>query len=769
MLLLVWIKLIFSVLLPGSLVDLSTTGLSRRLWLVCAMEQDDDSDRDNAVRKELQYYANHWQTMAVMENRAVYGPVESSWRDRLGLLRGGQMIYASLSIVEDGGWKKLVASWEVGECEREGSQAFVHEARESKWVVISRTHPLKDRLLCAEVKDVHVKSKVGSFTVKVNQTRFHDAAQSVGVDAEKEIVTSELLAQCRWRVDIAANGVQLHRVFEGINAFTKVSEKPTVFQKLLGAYVHSSDVKANMNTAPDVKKCKDAARLNPMWSQLNETQQEAVDHACEYRVCLIQGPPGTGKTKVAEAIVSIFQALRDVGGQGHVLAVAPSKVAADNVARRLLQGGMAEGELMRFGDPASSDLKHIGLEDILDDQFPLPSKRAKWPKSRADVQKERKIWMAAQSRVLVGTLEMSYKLDGRFRLVLVDECAQATEPFTVIPLGKADPNARLILIGDHRQLPPTVKDKRLDGYGTSLFLRATRMSCFKTHMLNVQYRMAPTICAWPSMEYYGGRLVNDVSTHAHKPPKGFPWPLESSFAFVSVQGTEERSVTNSVSNESEALVVLAIVDALLRGGEVTARNIGVISPYASQTNLIRALSKSTGKRRWYCDMTGVDMKNIDSFQGEEREVIVVSLARCNDEGDLGFVDDAQRLNVALTRAKRGLVVVGDADTLSRAYQSGLKSLIQSVERRGLKIYGNAHWSHWLARDGRQRSQMELFADKQQDTKMPEDEDGNVQTPHQKEPVASWIPHLGESVPDIEVIMPRMAGIVIHLLTRYAAD
>ena len=150
---------------------------------------------------------------------------------------------------------------------------------------------------------------------------------------------------------------------------------------------------------------------------------------------------------------------------------------------------------------------------------------------------------------------------------------------------------------------------------------------------------------------------------------GFPWPQQSAVAFICVQGVEEVTESRSVRNEQEANAVGLLVSAFVAGRQVGQSEIGVITPYAAQTTLIK-------RKLGSADMSGVEVANVDRFQGRENEVIILSLVRSNFRGHLGHVDDGQRLNVALTRARRGLVVVGNAYTLCTGFESGLRSFLK---------------------------------------------------------------------------------------------
>lgn len=253
-----------------------------------------------------------------------------------------------------------------------------------------------------------------------------------------------------------------------------------------------------------------------------------------------------------------------------------------------------------------------------------------------------------------------------FPCVLLDEASQATEPSSVVPLCKG---ARVVaLVGDHRQLPPTIvcREAEAAGLGTSLFDRLVHLGV-EPLMLDTQYRMHPALAHFPSQAFYGGRLASGVGAAARVPPRGFPWPHASvGLAFVAAEGFE-RSEGTSHSNAAEAEVVAQVVRGFLQSGELRLEQIGIVTPYASQVRLLRRILNVP--RRAPADGSGVlEVSSVDGFQGREKEVIVFSAVRANAGGAVGFLGDPRRLNVMLTRAKRGLVVVGHHRTLSAESQ-----------------------------------------------------------------------------------------------------
>ena len=226
--------------------------------------------------------------------------------------------------------------------------------------------------------------------------------------------------------------------------------------------------------------------------------------------------------------------------------------------------------------------------------------------------------------------------------LLIDECGQATEPSAV---GVGWRAKQLVLCGDHQQLPPTTRHALLK---RSLLERMSSVSGLIVTVLDIQYRMLPEIARWPSDFFYAGQLKSFRPACSKKSLlSGFHWPSQQPLAFVHVSGQEESQGT-SFRNMAEVHKIEEIVDDFLAAGVVTPADIGVITPYIAQRDsLSRRLPKAC------------TVGSVDSFQGREQKVIILSLVRSNERSAFGFYSEARRLNVALTRAQDGLIIVGD--------------------------------------------------------------------------------------------------------------
>jgi len=248
-------------------------------------------------------------------------------------------------------------------------------------------------------------------------------------------------------------------------------------------------------------------------------------------------------------------------------------------------------------------------------------------------------------------------LDGRrFSRVLIDEATQATEPASLVPLVRGA--RQVVLVGDHRQLPPTVISKRAENGGLrrSLFERLVAMG-IEPMLLNTQYRMHPAISLFPNDRFYKGKLIDGVEASERPNPAGLLWnDWEVPIVFLPVEGGETTSPDGaSKENHAEAGWAARLLEGLLDAGDLQSEDIGIITPYAGQ---VRAIRDALPER-----FDSVEVRTVDGYQGREKDVILFSCVRSNQDGNVGFLSDPRRLNVALTRARRGLVVIGDPNTL----------------------------------------------------------------------------------------------------------
>ena len=277
--------------------------------------------------------------------------------------------------------------------------------------------------------------------------------------------------------------------------------------------------------------------------------------------------------------------------------------------------------------------------------------------------------------------------DRTFDLLVLDEATQATEPSAWIPITHAD---KVVMAGDHRQLPPTVinEDAARRGLRESLFERVA-----DTHgdtvldLLDTQYRMHEDIMAFSAERFYDDRLAADPSVREHTladldvdldslaPASLEVLAPEDPVVFLDPgEDAAERTPPGSPSKENprEAEIVADLAQALLAAG-LTPEDVAVITPYAAQTDRIDGM----------IDAEEIEVDTVDGFQGREKEAVLLSLVRSNPRGEIGFLADLRRLNVALTRAKRKLVVVGDSGTI--ATEDTYAAFLAHAEETGRRL------------------------------------------------------------------------------------
>ena len=426
------------------------------------------------------------------------------------------------------------------------------------------------------------------------------------------------------------------------------------------------------------------------YTPLNPPQQEAVRFALAAQdVAILHGPPGTGKTTTLAEV--IYQAVQR---GDRVLACAPSNTAVDNLLERLVS---MMPRVLRVGHPARvfESLRGHTLDELVDND---PSSdviremrrevqqlvRAAEKDFRGQDARRRRRELFAEAGQLRGqirtfeqsivrnvintadvictttTIDDDLLSDIRFDLVVIDEACQTTLPSVWQAILRAN---RLVLAGDHCQLPPTVlSDQAVKaGMRDSLMQRLIEREGESVYRrLKVQYRMHESIMKFSSDTFYSGSLVADASVKAHllcDLPDVIPTELTSDpLEFIDTAGAEydeELEVDGeSKRNPKEASLVVQLVGELIEA-EVEPSQIAIIAPYAAQVRLLRER----------LDIRDLEIDTVDGFQGREKEVVILTMVRSNQRGEIGFLSDTRRTNVAITRARRKLIVIGDSSTL----------------------------------------------------------------------------------------------------------
>ena len=482
------------------------------------------------------------------------------------------------------------------------------------------------------------------------------------------------------------------------------------------------------------KKNREIPYISYIDDSLNRSQKSAIENSlsCE-NFFLIHGPFGTGKTRTLVELIS--QETR----QNHkVLATAESNAAVDNILERLMDNKKLN--LTRLGHPQRVSKHNITqtlaykvenhklnkkitkihrkIDNLIEKRKvhtkPTPQYRrgfgdydilhlaskgkggrgissekmksmANWIEINQEIDEShdeikrienRMIKEIVDSSDVILATNSSAALESishvKFDVAIIDEASQATIPSILIPIAKAH---RFILAGDHKQLPPTIISERAHELEKTLFEELIRIYPFKSQLLNVQYRMNSLLMKFPNREFYNNGLksdssvdditINDILTSQHE---------EKALLFIDTSEVEDNREmhlkdSKSIINDLEADISVSIAQDYLNAG-AGEDDIGIISPYADQVKLIQ-------------EKTPVEVKTVDGFQGREKEIIIISTVRSNPHGNIGFLKDLRRLNVAITRAKRKLIIIGNADTLIT--NPTYARLIEFVESENLLV------------------------------------------------------------------------------------
>ena len=422
---------------------------------------------------------------------------------------------------------------------------------------------------------------------------------------------------------------------------------------------------------------------------LNPAQEQAVNNVLRAKdVAIVHGPPGTGKTTTL--VEAIYETLRR---ENQVLVCAQSNMAVDWISERLVDRGV---NVLRIGNPTKVNDKMLSFtyERRFADHPDYPQlwsireairKLRQNRKRRRDEGYHQKIErlksrateleirinaeLFGEARVIASTLagSASRLLAGqKFGTLFIDEAAQALEPACWIAIRRA---SRVVLAGDHCQLPPTVKsiEALRGGLGITLMERIVRQKPDVVTLLKTQYRMNEQIMRFSSDWFYGG-MVEAAPQIRFRGILDFDNPM-TWIDTADVEGKEEF-VGESFGriNRAEAQLTLdTLQEYFTKIGKQRILDeridVGVISPYRAQVQLLRRLIK---KKEFFKPYRGlISVNTVDGFQGQERDIIVISLVRANADGQIGFLSDLRRMNVAITRARMKLIILGDVQTMTR--------------------------------------------------------------------------------------------------------
>jgi ATP-dependent RNA/DNA helicase IGHMBP2 len=437
---------------------------------------------------------------------------------------------------------------------------------------------------------------------------------------------------------------------------------------------------------------------------LNATQEEAVNKVLHAKdVAIVHGPPGTGKTTTL--VEAVYETLHR---ENQVLVCAQSNMAVDWISEKLVDRGVS---VLRIGNPSRVNDKMLSFtyERRFESHPDYPQLwsirkaiRELYARSRKGAEREavrQKInslkdrateleirineSLFSEARVIACTLVGSANrlLTGqKFGTLFIDEAAQALEAACWIPIRKAD---RVILAGDHCQLPPTVKapEALRAGLGHTLMQTIVKSKPDTVSLLKLQYRMNDEIMRFSSEWFYGGMLQSAPEVK-YRSILDFDTPIE----WVNTEGLDcnEEFIGENYGriNKSEAELSIeqlkGYITKIGRERFLDERiDVGMISPYKAQVQYLRRLVRNDAFFKPY--RQAITINTVDGFQGQERDVILISLVRANEEGQIGFLNDLRRMNVAITRARMKLIILGDASTLTRhAFYKKLYTYIESL-------------------------------------------------------------------------------------------
>ena len=424
---------------------------------------------------------------------------------------------------------------------------------------------------------------------------------------------------------------------------------------------------------------------------LNQTQEDAVNKVLRAKdVAIVHGPPGTGKTTTL--VEAIYETLRR---ENQVLVCAQSNMAVDWISEKLVDRGI---NVLRIGNPTRVNDKMLSftyerrfeshpdyellwairkaIRDLRshrkrgDERFHQKMERLKERATELELRINAQLF--GEARIIACTLVGSANrlLEGqKFGTLFIDEAAQALEAACWIPIRRV---SRVILAGDHCQLPPTIKSfaAMKAGLGKTLMERIVENKPETVTLLKMQYRMNEEIMRFSSDWFYGNKVES-------APEVKYRSILDLDIPMTWIDTSEfnyplfrEEFVGESFGriNRAEAeLTLLALETYFKKIGKERILDerldVGVISPYRAQVQYLRRLFKKREFFKPYRSLISVN--TVDGFQGQERDIILISLVRANDEGQIGFLRDLRRMNVAITRARMKLIILGDASTMTR--------------------------------------------------------------------------------------------------------
>ncbi|EDQ92857.1 uncharacterized protein MONBRDRAFT_650, partial [Monosiga brevicollis MX1] len=507
-----------------------------------------------------------------------------------------------------------------------------------------------------------------------------------------ELRNKDVPTQCtqNFMVEFIWKSITFDRMQNAMKTFA-VDERSVsahIYHQLLGHQIEPALIKVTMPKRFSVKGLP----------ELNHSQIEAIRAVLQRPLSLIQGPPGTGKTVTSASLVYHLVQQK----HGKVLVCAPSNIAVDQLTEKIHRTGVKVLRVCaKSREEADTRVSFLSLHNQVrtmkghpEYQKLLKLKDAVGELSEADEKRFRTLQRIIEQELLRSADVIcctcaaagDRRVSGQtFRTVLIDEATQSTEPECMLPLVLG--TRQCVMVGDHCQLGPVVMCKKAAsaGLSQSLFERCVLLG-IRPVRLQVQYRMHPCLSEFPSNTFYEGSLQNGVTASERlMPAVDFPWPVpETPMMFYASMGQEEISASGtSYLNRTEAANVEKMVTRFLKSG-VTPEQIGIVTPYEGQRAYIVQYMSFNGTLRQPL-YEAVEVASVDAFQGREKDYIILSCTRSNEHQGIGFLNDPRRLNVALTRAKYGIIIVGNPKVLSK--QALWNNLLVHYKENGCLVEG----------------------------------------------------------------------------------
>ncbi|CAL5032138.1 unnamed protein product [Urochloa decumbens] len=391
--------------------------------------------------------------------------------------------------------------------------------------------------------------------------------------------------------------------------------------------------------------------------------------------------------------------------RAHVLVCAPSNSALDEIVLRVLNTGIRDEnnntynpKIVRIGVKAHHSVKAVSMDYLIQQKLSGVDRTLDGGRRGAGEYDRIRASILDEAAIVFSTLSFSgssifSRMNRAFDVVIIDEAAQAVEPATLIPLVHGC--RQIFLVGDPVQLPATVISSTAQklGYGTSLFKRFQGAG-FPVQMLKIQYRMHPEISIFPSKEFYDGILQDGEGLDKKRPWHSYT--CFGPFCFFDVDGVESQPPGSGswVNHDEVEFITLLYHQLAMRYPELkSSSEVAVISPYRQQIKLLRDNFRLT-----FGDQSKevIDVNTVDGFQGREREVVIFTCVRSNKEQKIGFVSDFRRMNVAITRARSAVLVVGSASTLQK--NEHWNNLVESAKERNRYFKVPKPFSTFFAED-----------------------------------------------------------------------